>query len=62
MDGLFHAIAHFFEALFPLFKAIGRFADGFFAIAVAVLSFYWINYLRKNPDAIQSNRIEDQPQ
>jgi hypothetical protein len=28
---------------------------------VAVLSFYWINYLRQHPDAIQSNRIEDQP-
>jgi len=61
MDGFFYATADFFEALYPLFKAVGRFTDGFFAVAVAVLSFYWINYLRQHPDAIQSNRIEDQP-
>lgn len=61
MDGLWYLIKDIFEALYPAFKAVGRFGDAFFALSIAILSFYWIFHLAKNPDAIRSNKLEDQP-
>ena len=61
MDGLWYFTADFFEAIFPFIKAIGRFGNAFFAISTAILSVYWIGHLFKNPDAMRSNRLEDQP-
>lgn len=62
MDQFWYATADFFQALYPLFKTLGRFGAIFYGLAIAVLSFYWMWVLMKNPDEIRSNRVEDQPE
>lgn len=62
MDAVWYAIADFFEFCFPLFRALGKFMVAFFGFAIAIMSFYWMWYLSKNPDKIRSNRVEDQPE
>jgi len=62
MDQFWYATADFFQALFPIFKAMGRLGAIFFGVSIAVLSFYWMWVLMKNPDEIRSNRVEDQPE
>lgn len=62
MDQFWYSIADFFQVLFPIFKALGRFGAMFFGTTIAILCFYWMWVLEKNPDEIRSNRVEDQPE
>jgi hypothetical protein len=62
MTSVFYAIGDMVKAMLPAFKALGHPANIFFSLATAVLVFYWISVLIKNPDQIRSNKVEDQPE
>jgi hypothetical protein len=62
MTSVFYAIGDIVKAMLPAFKALGHPANIFFSLATAVLVFYWISVLIKNPDQIRSNKVEDQPE
>jgi hypothetical protein len=62
MTSVFHAIGDIVTAMLPAFRALGHSANIFFSLATAVLVFYWISVLIKNPDKVRSNRVEDQPE
>jgi hypothetical protein len=62
MTSVFYAIGDIVKAMLPAFRALGHPANIFFSLATAVLVFYWISVLIKNPDAVRSNKVEDQPE
>lgn len=62
MTSVFYAIGDIVKSMLPAFKALGHPANIFFSLATAVLVFYWISVLIKNPDQIRSNKVEDQPE
>jgi|GEM_PF-2915870 len=61
MTQVWYAIGDAVTAILPAIKAIGRGGNIFFSLATAVLSFYWMWVLTKNPDAVRSNKISEQP-
>lgn len=61
MTTVWHSLGDFFTAITPAIRAIGRMGNIFFSLSVAILSFYWMYVLTKNPDKVRSNKIENQP-
>ena len=61
MTTVWYGIGDFVTGITPGIRAIGHFGNIFFSLATAILSFYWMSVLAKNPDKVRSNRIEDQP-
>ena len=47
------AIGDVFEALFPIFKAVGGYLNVLWGLLIAVGCFGWVTYMSKNPDPIE---------
>lgn len=44
------ALGDLFEALFPIFEAVGGYLNVLWGVLIAVGCFGWLAYMTKNPD------------
>jgi hypothetical protein len=51
MNDFLYAIADIFEALFPVFKAVGPFVNGFWIIGIFLGICGWLVWMNKHKEA-----------